>query len=131
MVVSRHGRYRFQTGMITASLLQRGLPMAEAFTISNKLKDDIATLSEISSDQLGATDLTDYRKIIVPSDQPEALHAALVDHEAIIDAWLKDGWRMLELHLAAPDADAAIARLREALEWNRRGRQEQVALKER
>lgn len=52
MVVSRHGRYRFQTGMITASLLQRGLPMAEAFAISNKLKDEIANLSEISSDLL-------------------------------------------------------------------------------
>jgi 2,3-bisphosphoglycerate-independent phosphoglycerate mutase len=52
MVVSRHGRYRFQTGMITASLLQRGLPMADAFAISNLLKADIADLSEITPDQL-------------------------------------------------------------------------------
>jgi len=48
MVVSRHGRYRFQTGMITASLLQRGLPMAEAFAISNQLKEDIKDLAEIT-----------------------------------------------------------------------------------
>ena len=52
MVVSRHGRYRFQTGMITASLLQRGLPMAEAFAISNQLKEDIKDLDEITPSQI-------------------------------------------------------------------------------
>tara|TARA_Y100001968_G_scaffold328227_1_gene374985 strand:+ start:1999 stop:4404 length:2406 start_codon:yes stop_codon:yes gene_type:complete len=52
MVVSRHGRYRFQTGMITASLLQRGLPMAEAFSISNQLKEDIKELAEISPTEI-------------------------------------------------------------------------------
>ena len=52
MVVSRHGRYRFQTGMITASLLQRGLPMADAFAISNQLKEDIKDISEITPNQI-------------------------------------------------------------------------------
>ena len=52
MVVSKHGRYRFQTGMVTASLLQRGLSMADAFAISNALKDKIAALKEVSTDDL-------------------------------------------------------------------------------
>jgi len=52
LVVSKHGQYRFQTGMVTASLLQRGLSMADAFAISNALKDEIASLKEISTADL-------------------------------------------------------------------------------
>jgi 2,3-bisphosphoglycerate-independent phosphoglycerate mutase len=52
MVISRHGRYRFQTGMITAALLGRGLPMDEAFSISNRLKEDIQDLDEITPDEI-------------------------------------------------------------------------------
>ena len=51
-VVSRHGRYRFQTGMVTASLLQRGIEMADAFLISNKLRDEIRPLDEITAEEL-------------------------------------------------------------------------------
>jgi len=51
-VVSRHGRYRFQTGMVTASLLQRGINMADAFAISNELRDEIRPLDEITADEL-------------------------------------------------------------------------------
>ena len=88
-------------------VIQDRAPFGVDGAVGEVLDGQYVVWDQISSDQLGATDLTDYRKIIVPSDQPAALHAALVDHEAIIDAWLKDGWRMLELHLAAPDADAA------------------------
>jgi len=64
---------------------------------------------QISSDQLGDTDLSGYRKIIVPSDQPAALYEALEEHGEALDAWLQDDWRMLELHLASPESDDAPA----------------------
>jgi len=52
MVVSRHGRYRFQTGMVTGSLLRRGLRMADAMVVAREVRDDIATMPEISSEKL-------------------------------------------------------------------------------
>ncbi|HCP48360.1 MAG TPA: hypothetical protein DIU15_20145 [Deltaproteobacteria bacterium] len=52
MVVSKHGRYRFQIGMGTASLLQRGLSMADALAVSTKLKEDRAAAKEISTSEL-------------------------------------------------------------------------------
>jgi 2,3-bisphosphoglycerate-independent phosphoglycerate mutase len=52
IVTSRHGRYRFQTGMVTASLLQRGLEMEDAFAISNAIRDEIGGMAEITSDEL-------------------------------------------------------------------------------
>ena len=52
LVVSRHGRYRFQTGMVTASLLRRGLRMADAMEIARAVRDSIAGKSEISTDKL-------------------------------------------------------------------------------
>jgi 2,3-bisphosphoglycerate-independent phosphoglycerate mutase len=54
IVTSRHGRYRFQTGMVTASLLQRGLDMEDAFAISNAIRDQIVGMTEITSDELEA-----------------------------------------------------------------------------
>ncbi|MEE2829017.1 MAG: hypothetical protein VX498_07510 [Myxococcota bacterium] len=54
IVLSRHGRYRFQTGMATASLLQRGLPMAEAFRLSDMLREQLRGIAEITSDDLEA-----------------------------------------------------------------------------
>ena len=53
-VVSRYGRYRFQTGMVTASLLRRGLPMAQAFDISRELRERIIDRVEISTEELEA-----------------------------------------------------------------------------
>jgi 2,3-bisphosphoglycerate-independent phosphoglycerate mutase len=52
MIISRHGRYRFQTGMITATLLSRGLEMENAFSISNLLRDHLANRGELTSDEL-------------------------------------------------------------------------------
>ena len=54
MVVSRHGRYRFQTGMVTASLLQRGLRMADAVEVARAVRDSVAGKPEISTDKLAA-----------------------------------------------------------------------------
>ena len=51
-VVSRHGRHRFQTGMITATLLQRGLAMREAFEISRALRECVGAREEITTEQL-------------------------------------------------------------------------------
>ncbi|MEZ4443537.1 MAG: alkaline phosphatase family protein [Polyangiaceae bacterium] len=54
MVVSRHGRYRFQTGMITASLLQRGIKMKDAVKVARAVRDSVSGRDEISSDKLSA-----------------------------------------------------------------------------
>ena len=52
IVISRHGRYRFQTGIVTAELLQRGIPMDLALQLSRQLRRDIDHHDEISSDHL-------------------------------------------------------------------------------
>ena len=52
LVVSRHGTHRFQTGMVTAWLLNRGLTMDEATEIARLVRDDIAHRQEITSEKL-------------------------------------------------------------------------------
>lgn len=51
-VVSKHGRYRFQTGMVTATLVQRGLSMADATVIAKDLRDAISDLKQVTTDEL-------------------------------------------------------------------------------
>ncbi len=53
-VVSKHGRYRFQTGMITASLLHHGIPMEQAFDLARKLRGRVGGRDEIETDELEA-----------------------------------------------------------------------------
>lgn len=48
LVVSRHGTFRFQTGMITANLLQHGLTMAEAYPLARELRDRVAGQERIT-----------------------------------------------------------------------------------
>lgn len=52
LVVSRHGSFRFQTGMVTASLLNRGFPMSDALGIARDVRDSIAGRGEITSEDL-------------------------------------------------------------------------------
>ncbi len=54
LVVSRHGKHRFQTGMVTARLINRGLSMADARDIARRVRDSIAELKEISGAELAA-----------------------------------------------------------------------------
>jgi 2,3-bisphosphoglycerate-independent phosphoglycerate mutase len=51
-VIGRHGRYPFQTGMVTASLLRRGLPMADAVEVARAVRDAVDNKSEISTEKL-------------------------------------------------------------------------------
>ena len=53
-MVSKHGRYRFQSGMITANLLERGLGMDDSFALSRALRRDVAELDEVTTDELEA-----------------------------------------------------------------------------
>lgn len=62
IVLSRHGRYRFQSGMVTASLLQRGIDMGDAFAISRALREEIRPLEEIT-----AEDLEERTRVLVES----------------------------------------------------------------
>jgi 2,3-bisphosphoglycerate-independent phosphoglycerate mutase len=54
MVTGRHGRYRFQTGIVTADLLQRGIPMELALQLSRQLRREIESRDEITTDELEA-----------------------------------------------------------------------------
>ncbi len=54
LVVSRHGTHRFQTGIVTAWLLNRGLTMDQATQIAQLVRDDIAHKNEISSEKLAS-----------------------------------------------------------------------------
>ncbi len=54
LVVGREGAYRFQTGMITASLLNRGLSMAEAQEIGRAVRDSIANRQTIKAEKLNS-----------------------------------------------------------------------------
>lgn len=51
-VISRHGRHRFQTGLITGTLVASGVPMAEAFEMSKRIRNDITGRTEIQGEEL-------------------------------------------------------------------------------
>ncbi|MFH1530902.1 MAG: C25 family cysteine peptidase [Pseudomonadota bacterium] len=104
---------RYGPGNVVQNKFQKHLmirdraPFGQEGITVDVLDSQYVVWHEITSDQLGETDLSGYRKIIIPSDQPAALYEALDDHGEALDAWLKDGWRILELHLAAPTAGDA------------------------
>ncbi len=52
IVVSRHGEFRFQRGMITARLLRVGIPMDEAFQTSRALRRKLLGRGKITTDEL-------------------------------------------------------------------------------
>ncbi len=52
VVVSRHGEFRFQTGMITAGLVQQGLTMAEAYPLARELRDQVSGRARITGAEL-------------------------------------------------------------------------------
>lgn len=88
-------------------VIQDQAPFGLDAVITDVLDGQYVVRDVITSAQIAETDLLEYRKIIVPSDQPADLYMALADHDEVLDAWLKDGWRMLELHLASPDPSNA------------------------
>lgn len=55
VVASRHGRFPFQTGMVTAALLRRGLTMADAIGTARAVRDRVekGRDREVSTEQLG------------------------------------------------------------------------------
>ena len=52
LVISSDGEYRFQTGMVTASLLNRGLSMAEAQEVGRAVRDSLGGRTAIKADKL-------------------------------------------------------------------------------
>lgn len=54
IVHSRHGSFRFQTGMVTADLLNRGLEMNDALGIARDVRERIAGRGEVASTELRA-----------------------------------------------------------------------------
>jgi 2,3-bisphosphoglycerate-independent phosphoglycerate mutase len=78
MVVSRHGKYRFQTGMVTAKLLQRGLPMAAAFAVSRELRQSLIERHEVTTDELKA----ELERLLAASGHDTRLAATDIDEES-------------------------------------------------
>jgi len=100
MVVSAQGRFRFQTGMVTATLVAHGVPMEDAFRLSRKLRQDVSGAAEIPTKEL--------RRLIdgllaeagvsnecvadpVPSPMARRLAAIGMDAAAIADAMGRGG----------------------------------------
>jgi 2,3-bisphosphoglycerate-independent phosphoglycerate mutase len=52
LVVGSEGTWRFQTGMVTAALLARGVPMNEAFAGSARLRESLRGRAEITTEEL-------------------------------------------------------------------------------
>ncbi len=69
IVVSSHGRHRFMRGMITATLLQRGLSMDDAVEASYLLRDRISGQKKITTKELDAelTKLLESKYGIAPT----------------------------------------------------------------
>ncbi len=53
VVLSRHGRFPFQTGMVTAALLRRGLTMEDAIGTARVVRDRVEGRKEVTTEQLG------------------------------------------------------------------------------
>lgn len=53
-VLSHHGRYPFQTGMVTASLLHRGMSMDDAMGIARTVRDGLGDIQEVTTQDLRA-----------------------------------------------------------------------------
>jgi len=54
VVVSRHGRFPFQRGIITATLIQRGLTMNQAFRLSGKVRHWVDDRREVNASEIEA-----------------------------------------------------------------------------
>ncbi len=54
VVVGKHGKYPFQTGMVTATLLRRGLSMSVAMQMAREVRDSLDTRQEIGTRELEA-----------------------------------------------------------------------------
>ena len=82
IVISRHGRYRFQTGMVTARLLQRGLGMEDAFAISNELRDRMRDIEEITAEDLRERmDALTQERLGITAEELAVRHPADVEGE--------------------------------------------------
>ena len=52
LVVGNHGTYRFMRGMVAQSLLERGLTMAEAYAVSEEIRDRVRGRERITTADL-------------------------------------------------------------------------------
>jgi len=57
----------------------------------------------VDSSWLAEGDLSQYVKIVVPSDQPLSLYQAISDDSVKLLDWLRGKWRILEIHCAVSD----------------------------
>ncbi len=83
IVVSRHGRFRFQTGIVTATLLQRGLTMPQAMDLAAALRTGVAGRDEITGEALEGA-LRELCAQRLGFDLPPEPLPILADHEVIV-----------------------------------------------
>lgn len=72
-VTSRHGRFPFQTGLVTAALLRRGLTMADAIATARAVRDRIEARrdKEVTTEQVGVV----IHDVVLEKLGPEAAKA--------------------------------------------------------
>jgi hypothetical protein len=59
----------------------------------------------ISAAELLDYDLTEVRKIIIPSDQPLTVYQTISENREMLEQWAKSNWNILEIHGAVTNAD--------------------------
>lgn len=79
IVVGSRGRYRFQTGMVTASLLRRGLPMPDAVEIARAVRDTVANRPEITTEKLTSRILHQVERRLGPEAAAQVMSAGQLD----------------------------------------------------
>jgi len=86
-------------------IMDNTAPFGHEGVIQGILDEFEVNYEVIGSDMLADADLSEVRKIIVPSDQPLELYQVVVDNTEKLKEWLKPEWRILELHCAVSSAE--------------------------
>ena len=88
-------------------LMDNNAPFGHEGVIEGVLEKFEVNYEVITSGDLAECDLTDVRKMIVPSDQPLAVYQAIADNRTKLEDWLKPQWSILEIHgaVSTPEQD--------------------------
>ena len=125
-VTSRHGEYNFQTGMITASLLQRGVPMEQAFRLARALRQRLTGRERISTDEL-RVELSELVKLELGTawteDREHTEPAAVVVVGPTGERPFSRSALLRQMSAVGVSTDDALALLPQVLSWlTQRGR---------
>ena len=122
IVVSRHGRYRFQTGLVTATLLRKGVPMGEAQRMARAVRDEVQALGRVDSDTLEALvaeQLTSYEGDLEPAPTAKGTESnpPITIHTPLGPTAFSKGILVRDLVAIGLDAEEASRQAMRMQEW--------------